>query len=85
MDETYIRVRAKWEYLYRAVVKHGKTVNFLLRPDRGVRAAKAFFSEGTEGISAAMAHQNPTSSRANRLVLSLASQTVIPSYLAFQS
>jgi len=43
VDETYIPVRGKWHYLYRAVDKHGKTVDFLLRPDRGIAAAQAFF------------------------------------------
>ena len=43
VDETYISVRGKWHYLYRAVDKHGKTVDFLLRPDRGIAAAQAFF------------------------------------------
>ncbi|MDB6088412.1 MAG: uncharacterized protein JWN85_1196 [Gammaproteobacteria bacterium] len=38
-----ISVRGKWHYLYRAVDKHGKTVDFLLRPDRGIVAAQAFF------------------------------------------
>jgi transposase-like protein len=32
VDETYIRVRGKWHYLYRAVDKHGKTVDFLSLP-----------------------------------------------------
>jgi transposase-like protein len=36
VDETYIRIQGKWNYLYRAVDKHGKTVDFLLRPDRSV-------------------------------------------------
>jgi hypothetical protein len=39
----HIEVRGKWNYLYRAVDKHGKTVDFLLRPDRAIAAAQAFF------------------------------------------
>jgi hypothetical protein len=36
-------VRGKWNSLYRAADKRGKTVDFLLRPDRGIAAAQAFF------------------------------------------
>ena len=43
VDETYLCIQGKWHYLYRAVVKQGKTVDFLLRPDRGIAAARAFF------------------------------------------
>jgi len=43
VDETYISVLGKWHYLYRAVDKRNKTVDFLLRPDRGIAAAQAFF------------------------------------------
>ena len=43
MDETAVSVRGGAHYLYRAVDKHGKTVDFLLRPDRGIAAAQAFF------------------------------------------
>jgi transposase-like protein len=43
MDETAIRVRGKSTYLYRAVDKHGKSVDSLLREDRGIVAAQAFF------------------------------------------
>jgi transposase-like protein len=39
----YIKVRGKWHFLYRAVDKHGQTVDFLLRPDRSIAAAQAFF------------------------------------------
>ena len=43
VDETYISIKGKWHYLYRAVDKQGRTVDFLLRPDRGISAAQAFF------------------------------------------
>ena len=34
MDETYIKVKGAWKYLYRAVDKEGKTVDFLLTAKR---------------------------------------------------
>jgi hypothetical protein len=49
VDETYIKVRGKWNFLNRAVDKHGKTVDFLLRPDRSIAAAQAFFRKAEFG------------------------------------
>src|SRR5215212_9495256 len=43
VDETYIRVRGRWAYLYRAVDKRGRTVDFLLSERRDIAAAKRFF------------------------------------------
>ena len=34
VDDTYIKVRGRWSYLYRAVDKHGLTVGFLLSERR---------------------------------------------------
>ncbi len=43
VDETYIRIRGEWRYLYRAVDKHGRTVDFRLSEHRDIEAAKEFF------------------------------------------
>ena len=43
VDETYVRVRGRWTYLYRAVDRQGITVDFLLSEHRNIAAAKRFF------------------------------------------
>ena len=43
VDETYVKVRGKWMYLYRAVDSSGQTLDFLLNQTRSKRAAKRFF------------------------------------------
>jgi putative transposase len=45
MDETYIRVKGQWDYLYRAVDKKGQTIDFLLTEQRDERAAKRFLTK----------------------------------------
>ena len=52
MDETYVKVKGVWKYLYRAVDKAGATVDFLLTAKRDRKAAlrflrKAFCQHGT--------------------------------------
>ena len=42
MDETYINVRGRWRYLYRAVDRDGATVNILLTSRRDEAAARRF-------------------------------------------
>jgi putative transposase len=42
MDETYVKIKGKAAYLYRAVDKGGQTIDFLLTPTRDRDAAEAF-------------------------------------------
>jgi transposase-like protein len=44
-DETYIQVQGEWKYLYRAVDKYGKTIDFLLTAPRDEQAAKTFLTQ----------------------------------------
>lgn len=43
IDETYIKVRSRWRYMYQAVDKHVEAVDFLLAANRDLGAAKRFF------------------------------------------
>ena len=45
VDETYIKVKGKWKYLYRAVDSKGNTIDFLLRAKRDQHSAKRFFKK----------------------------------------
>ena len=45
MDETYIKVKGEWIYLYRAVDKFGDTVDFMLSEKRDEAAATLFFKQ----------------------------------------
>jgi IS6 family transposase len=40
MDETYIKIKENWHYLYRAVDKNGQTLDWILSVNRNKKAAK---------------------------------------------
>ena len=48
MDETYVRVKGEWVYLYRAVDKFGKILDFMLSRRRNKKAATTFFARALE-------------------------------------
>ncbi len=50
LDETYVKVRGKWTYLYRAVDKRGDTIDFYLSPTRSAKAAKRFPGKALRGL-----------------------------------
>ena len=45
VDETYVKVKGIWMYLYRAVDSQGNTLEFLLSATRDAPAAKRFFAK----------------------------------------
>ena len=50
IDETYVKVRGRWAYLYRAVDKFGNTIDFYLSSTRNVKAAKRFLGKTLRGL-----------------------------------
>ncbi len=50
VDETYVKVRGRWAHLYRAVDKHGNTIDFHLSPTRSTKAAKRFLGQALNGL-----------------------------------
>ena len=55
VDETYVRVKGKWVYFYRAVDSSGATLDFLLSELRDAAAAKRFL----ERVLARNTHSTP--------------------------
>ena len=49
VDEAYFKIRGEWCYLYHAVDRAGRTVDFRLSARRDVAAAKAFFRKAVKG------------------------------------
>ena len=76
-DETYVKVRGKWKYLYRAVDKAGDTVDFLLTAKRDAAAAFRFLSKAIAGNGT---HEkiNIDKSGSNKAAIELHNETVDP-------
>jgi transposase-like protein len=55
VDETYVKIKGRWYYLYRAVDSTGQTIDFLLSAKRDARAAKRFFRKMLKAAS----HSSP--------------------------
>ena len=50
IDETYVKVRGKWAYLYRALDKLGNTIDFYLSATRNTKAAKRFLGKALRAM-----------------------------------
>jgi transposase, IS6 family len=55
VDETYVKIKGAWKYLYRAVDSTGQTIDFMLSAKRDARAAKRFFRKMLKAAS----HSSP--------------------------
>ena len=54
VDETYVKVKGRRVYLYRAVDSRGQTIDFLLTAKRDTAAAKRFLRKAVEASGSAM-------------------------------
>ncbi|WP_318619217.1 IS6 family transposase [Priestia megaterium] len=54
VDETYIKVKGQWMYLYRAVDSEGNTIDFYLSKTRDHKAAKRFFKKALRSFHVSM-------------------------------
>ena len=48
IDETYIKIKGNWVYLYRGVDTEGQTIDFFLSERRDIAAAKRFLQQASE-------------------------------------
>jgi IS6 family transposase len=63
VDETYVKVGGKWKYLFRAVDKHGRLIDFMLIDRRNTRAAHRFLGKALT----TMRHWPPSSITTDQL------------------
>jgi transposase-like protein len=82
VDETYIKVKGKWKYLYRVVDKYGSTIDFMLSSHRNIAAAKKFFKQAM--ITSALKPKIITTdkhSSYNKAIIQLKDQKILPNLL----
>ncbi len=51
VDETYLRIKGKWCYLYRGMDENGNLVDVRLSQKRDMAAAKAFFAQAKQAVN----------------------------------
>ena len=66
LDEVFIRINGKIQYLWRAVDQHGNVLDILVQPRRDAKAAKRFFRKLLTRQCRYLGCWSPTSSEAIR-------------------
>src|SRR5437016_5663831 len=59
VDETRIKIKRTWTYLYRAVDSEGTTLEFLLSPTRDAQAAQCFFLKALHSTAGSAPQARP--------------------------
>ncbi|EFH85092.1 IS6 family transposase [Ktedonobacter racemifer] len=59
VDETYIKIKKVWTYLYRAVDYEGNTLEFLLSPTRDAESATRFFVKALASTARSVSQARP--------------------------
>ena len=85
VDETFIKVKGQWVYLYRAVDRQGRTVDFLLSQRRDVATAKRFFSPCDETAWSPEGDHAGRLRRSHRAVTQLKEVGTLPRRLRIRS
>ena len=75
VDETYVKIRKSWMYLYRAVDSKGNTLEFLLSTTRDAEAAKRFFVKALHSSACSTPHVRPLEERVAQLTAQAAPTT----------
>jgi transposase-like protein len=84
-DETYIKVKGRWTYLYRAVDKQGRTVDFSLSAKRDVAAAKRFFRKAMKTNGAPRVITLDAYAASHRAVTELKADGTLPAGVGLRS
>jgi transposase-like protein len=77
-DETYIRIKGRWTYLYRAVDKIGRSIDFYLSETRDVAAAKHFFRKAMKSVGTPRVITLDAYAASHRAVAQLKSEGILP-------
>src|ERR1700692_545994 len=75
VDETYIKIKKVWVYLYRAVDSQGNTLEFLLSSTRDAEAANNFFAKALRTSAGSTPHARPSKENTARPTASAATTT----------
>jgi transposase, IS6 family len=78
VDETYIKIKKVWFYLYRAVDSAGDTIEFLLSPTRDAEAAKRFFLKALRTTAASPSQARPAKTQVVQPPTTVDLKTITP-------